>query len=280
MTCLISASALKARMAAEPDLLILDATFLLPALGRDGEAEFAQARIPGALRFDIDAFARPSGDLPHMLPTPEAAAAMLGALGLTPDRPVVAYDRWMMMGAARAWWSLRVFGHEQVAVLDGGWAAWRGVDGAEQSGPAAAPLAAAPYPVRYQQDLVVDEAAVSSALAGGDRAVVDLRPAERFTGAAPEPRAGLRAGHMPGARNLPFSTLLEADGRMKDDAALKTLLADLPAAPIASCGSGVSACLLALAAGCLGDHGVAVYDGSWSEWGRADGPPVATDAKP
>ena len=273
---LISPAALQSLIAEDPDLLVLDATFLLPALNRDADAEFAEARIPGAVRFDIDAFARSDADLPHMLPDADQAAQMLGALGLRPGRTVVTFDRWMMMGAARAWWTLRRFGHDDVRVLNGGWNAWRTSGGAIENTPASAPQPADAYPVRPNDALITDEAGVSERLRSG-MTVLDARPADRFSGEAPEPREGLRSGHMPGAGSLPFSALLTETGEMKPVDDLKPIFGGRTDVA-ASCGSGVSACVIALAAARCGDWTVSVYDGSWAEWGRADGPPVVTGA--
>ncbi|MGO4724961.1 MULTISPECIES: sulfurtransferase [unclassified Inquilinus] len=264
----------------DPDIRIVDATYHLPTAKRDAAAEFAEAHIPGAVRFDVDDIAAPEsklpGGLPHMLPSPALFAEKVGALGIGNDSFVVCYDVYGLMSAARAWWMLRAFGHDGVAVLDGGLPAWRAEGRPLASGPAtptAARFVAHPRPRLVR--------AKSEILAGRAGTVIDARAGDRFEGTAPEPRAGLRGGHIPGSLSLPFGDLL--------DPATKTLLppeaiaarfaaAGLPEdGPVTtSCGSGVTACVLALGLHRIGREDAAVYDGAWSEWGLPGDTPVET----
>lgn len=264
----------------DPDVRIVDATYHLPGTNRDAKAEFAEAHIPGAVLFDVDDIAAPEskapGGLPHMLPPPELFAERMAALGIGNDSFVVCYDVHGLMSAARAWWMLRAFGHDGVAVLDGGLPAWKAEGRPLESGmPAPAP---ARFTAHFRPALLRRKAEV---LAGTVGTVIDARAGERFEGTAPEPRPGLRSGHIPGALNLPFGELL--------DPATKTLLppeaiaarfaaAGLPqSGPVtASCGSGITACVLALGLHRIGREDAAVYDGSWAEWGMPGDTPVET----
>jgi len=247
-----------------PDLAIFDATMYLPTERQDARALHAQARIPGARFFDIDAWSDPDATLPHMAPSPARFGRLAGAAGVTNATRVVFYDQRGLFSAARGWWLFRLFGHERVAVLDGGLPNWRALGGAVESGVAEAP------PASYTADLVASRLAgigdVKRAIARETHRILDARAAERFAGRAPEPRPGVAPGHIPGATSLPYTTLLHPDGTLLAPAALRALLAvDRPA--IASCGSGVSACILALAAEVAGLPEIAVYDGAWTEWG-------------
>ncbi|MFM8375279.1 MAG: 3-mercaptopyruvate sulfurtransferase [Phenylobacterium sp.] len=261
-----------------PDTRIVDASWFLPAEGRSGRAEFEAERIPGAVFFDIDAIADPASGLPHMLPSPDAFAAAVGLLGLAPAWEVIVYDTFGVRSAARAWWSLKVMGYARVRVLDGGFRAWKAAGLPVETGPARAP-SPVKADIAFSPERVRSLADVAAALASASAQVVDARSAARFRGEAPEPRPGLRAGHMPGAVNLPFDRLLEADGTLKAPAGLVAEFAAAgvdPARPvIASCGSGVTASVLALALEVLG-HAAAVYDGSWAEWGGPEGGDVVT----
>jgi thiosulfate/3-mercaptopyruvate sulfurtransferase len=263
----------------DPRVRVLDASWYLPASGRDPRAEFLAARIPRARFFDLDAASDPASPLPHMLPAEAHFEAYVRSLGVSRGDWVVVYDgSGSNLSAPRAWWMLRAFGHDDVAVLDGGIGAWRregrplehGAEGAVRSGD---------FVARRRLAVVRDLDGVREALASGSEQVVDMRSAARFSGEAPEPRAGVRSGHMPGSRNLPYTDLVDVEGRLLDDDALRAVVAGVEEDPrpiIASCGSGVSACALVLALHALGRDDVAVYDGSWTEWGGRGDTPVET----
>ncbi|MFM8939637.1 MAG: 3-mercaptopyruvate sulfurtransferase [Phenylobacterium sp.] len=274
---LITVAELASRLG-DPDLRIIDASWFLPAEGRSGRDEFNRQRIPRAAFFDIDAISDTSVDLPHMLPSPAAFADLAKGLGLTPDVDIVVYDSFGIRSAARVWWALRVMGMERVRVLDGGLRAWKAVGLPLETGAAKSPgqdLAE----VRFDPARLRNREDVAIALATGSSQVVDARGAPRFRGEAPEPRPGLRSGHMPGARNLPFDQLLTPEGQLNSAAALSEAFreagVDLARPVIATCGSGVTASVLALALEVLGSP-AAVYDGSWAEWGRDGGGDITT----
>lgn len=265
-TPLISAEDLLANADAA---VAIDASWHMPSTGRDARAEFEAGHVPGAAFFDIDAVADRTSDLPHMLPSPEVFAEAVGAMGIGPDDHVVVYDTLGLFSAARGWWTFRAMGHARVSVLDGGLPAWRAAGGALETGPAR--RAATVYRATPDPALVRDAASVRAALSSGAADVLDARPAARFNGHAPEPRAGLRSGAMPGAKSLPYSELLTPDGRMKPPEELKRIFTARAAGErplIATCGSGVTASVIALAAEVAGVAGYSVYDGSWAEWGR------------
>jgi thiosulfate/3-mercaptopyruvate sulfurtransferase len=265
-----------------PDLRVVDATWFMPNDPRDAKALYAERRIPGAIFFDIDEIADTDSDLPHMLPAPEKFASRMKKAGVGDGTRIVVYDNHGLMSAARVWWMFRVFGHEDVAVLDGGFPAWESGGHEIETGPPRARMERHFTP-RVRNDLVRQLGDVQRAIDGGNRTpILDARAAPRFKGEAPEPRAGLRSGHMPGALNVPFGSLLNADGTMKAAAELKQLFdaAGLKgaAAPICSCGSGITAAVIALALARTGRWDAAVYDGSWAEWGAGETNPVATGA--
>jgi len=259
----------------DADLRVFDASWHMPATQRGGEAEYAQKHIAGAAFFDIDAIADHESGLPHMLPRPEVFAKAMARMGFGDGMRAVVYDSLGLFSAARLWWMLRYFGVERVAVLDGGLPKWLAEGRAVEAG--ATVVAERVFTPRPNPALVASAAQVLRALETKSAQVVDVRAAERFRGAVPEPRPGLRAGHMPGAVNLPWNALIE-DGKMKDPAALPALLRGAGIDPdrpvIASCGSGVSASILSLALARCGRGAATVYDGSWSEWGAGDVYPV------
>ncbi len=273
---MISTDAL-ARLLSDPNTRVVDASWHLGS--RDALAEFQADHIPGAVFFDIDAIADPTTNLPHMLPSPDAFADAVGKLGISEQDHVVVYDSVGMFSAARVWWTFRVMGAAKVQVLDGGLPKWRAEDRATESGPPRpTPTQFKPH---FQAELVRDLAGVREELEHGHAQVVDARPAQRFAGMAPEPRAGLRSGHMPGAISQPLGGLVGADGRLLDAGALRTTLVRAgvdPTAPVtATCGSGITAAGIALALARLGNDRAAVYDGSWAEWGSRSDVPVVIE---
>jgi thiosulfate/3-mercaptopyruvate sulfurtransferase len=255
---------------------IVDASWYMPADKRDPKAEFEAAHIPGAVFYDLDALSDRNTSLPHMLPTPEQFARDAGALGVGDGDMVIVYDGTGVFSAPRVWWALKAMGHDEAAVLDGGLPAWKAAGGALESGPANPKPTS--FTARPNGAILRDFGAVKAAL--GNTQVLDARSAPRFEGSEPEPRPGLKSGHMPGAANIPYRAVLTGDNKLKDDASLQKLFAekglDLRAPIITSCGSGVTAAILMLALEKLGSRQVAVYDGSWSEWGGRDDAPVAT----
>lgn len=261
-----------------PDVRIIDASWFLPGESRDPRAEFAVAHIPGAVFFDIDDIVDDSSDLPHMLPSPVKFASRVRKIGLGDGVRLVIYDSQGLFSAARVWWTFRAMGHEDVAVLDGGLPKWIAEGRPIEDG--VPPPRERHFTTRYNNDLVRDLGQVRRALATGREQLVDARPAARFNGEAPEPRPGLRGGHMPGARNVPASSVLAPDGTMKTAEQLRSVFeaagVALDRPIITTCGSGITAAILALALARLGKDRTAVYDGSWAEWGGRDDTEVAT----
>ena len=262
----------------DPDLRILDASWYLPDAGRDPKAEYDAAHIPGARFFDIDEISDRRSELPHMAPPVEKFMSRMRAMGVGDGHQVVVYDGAGLLSAARVWWLFKLMGQDNVAVLDGGLPKWVAEGNETEDMP--------PIPrdrhmtVRLQNQLVRDVTQVAHASKLGTPQIVDARAPARFRGDAPEPREGLRAGHIPGARNVYFAELLNADKTMKPVAELREVFegagVDLSAPIITSCGSGVTAAILALALERMGHKEWSLYDGSWAEWGMFPTVPVAT----
>ena len=254
----------------DPDLRIFDASWYLPEMGRDAVAEYHAAHIPGARYFDIDDVADHRSDLPHMVPPVEKFISRVRALGVGDGHQIVVYDGMGLLSAARVWWMFRLMGKSDIAVLDGGLPKWQ-ADGHETEDMPPI-LRDRHITVQRQAHMVKDVTQVAAASKLGDHEIVDVRSAERFRGEAPEPREGLRSGHIPGSRNLYYGDLLNADGTMKSNDTLKSLMdaagIDLKKPIISTCGSGVTAAILDLALERIGHRRHAVYDGSWSEWGQ------------
>ena len=264
----------------DPKLKVVDATLFMPGDPRDAAALFAEAHIPGAVFFDIEDLSDHSSDLPHMLADVDVFGEKVGRLGIGSGGTVVAYDAHGLFSAARAWWNFRVMGHTDVYVLDGGLPRWKAEGRPIETGPAHPKPAS--FEPRLDLSLVRDIDQVRDLLTSRAEQVVDARAAGRFEGTTPEPRPGMRSGHMPGARSLPFTDLLENGGLKSRDRILEvfsTAGVDANQPLTASCGSGVTAAVIALAMGRIGLSSAAVYDGSWSEWGgRADTPIVTGPA--
>ena len=258
-----------------PDVRPVDATWLMPSLGRDARHEFEQAHIPGAVYFDIDDIADLTSDLPHMLPSAVKFSARVRRLGLGDGERIVVYDSNRFSASARVWWMFRLFGHDDVGVLDGGLAKWR------DEGRPLDDLPGQPrerhFTARQNNLLLRDLDQIRANITSRREQLIDVRAAGRFDGSEPEPRPELRSGHIPGSINLPYTEMIAADGTLKPQEALRSLLAEAGvdrSRPIATtCGSGVTAATAALALATLGHDDVAVYDGSWTEWaGRSDTP--------
>jgi thiosulfate/3-mercaptopyruvate sulfurtransferase len=273
---LVSPDWLHERLGRE-DVCVVDGSWYLPTQNRNGKAEYAKGHIEGAVFFDIDTIADTSSGLPHMLLAPTGFARAVGAMGIAETDKIVVYDGMGLFSAARVWWNFRIMGAENVFILDGGFPAWKAAGFPTDTEPPK------PQPKIFKASFnaaaVRSKEEVLKILASKSAQLVDSRPADRFSGAAPEPRPGLRSGHIPGARSMPFASFAEG-GKLKDVNALKALFeekgVDVNAPIVASCGSGVSAALVDLALSSIGAPNHAVYDGSWAEWGLPGETPVAT----
>ena len=262
----------------DPDLRILDASWYLPDMGRDAKAEYQAAHIPGARFFDIDEISDQRSNLPHMAPPPEKFISRMRAMGVGDGHQVVVYDGAGLFSAARVWWTFRLMGKTDVAVLDGGFPKWQAEGRPIEDMPPI--LRDRHITVSRQAHLVKDVTQVAAAAKLGDYEIVDARGAPRFRGEEEEPREGLRAGHIPNSKNVPYRSLLNGDNTMKNPDELKKVFAEagvnLSKPAITTCGSGVTAAILSLAMERIGKKDHALYDGSWAEWGMYGDLKVAT----
>ncbi len=262
-----------------PGLIVLDGSWHLPTANRDPKAEYLAAHIPGAVFFDIDDLSDETSNLPHMLPSPIKFSSRMKKMGIGDGMKVVVYDSHGLFSAARVWWTFRAMGHDDVAVLNGGLKKWTGEGRELEDGPPPRRFERHFSP-RQNSGLIRDQSDIVELVAHGNAQLVDARPAGRFMGTEPEPRPGVRSGHIPGSRNVPSATLINPDGTLKSAPELLAIFTAAgidPKAPVVTtCGSGVTASILSLALAVIGQTNAAVYDGSWAEWGAEGGPPIAT----
>jgi thiosulfate/3-mercaptopyruvate sulfurtransferase len=258
-------------------LRVIDGSWYLPDSGRNPAAEYAAAHIPGAVFFDLDASSETTTTLPHMLPSAAAFAARMGSLGLNDADDLVVYDgSGSNLSAARVWWTFRIFGHDRVAVLDGGMGKWRREGRPLEQGVVTLPPGH--FTAVLNRAAVRDLPAMTGNIQQKLEQVVDARPAGRFAGSEPEPRPGIRGGHIPGSKNLPYTELVRADGTILPSDQLRrrfeAAALDLSQPIVATCGSGTSACALILGLELLGHRNTALYDGAWTEWGARSDTPI------
>jgi thiosulfate/3-mercaptopyruvate sulfurtransferase len=263
----------------DPNIRVLDSSFKQPGVNPTAREDYDAVHIPGAVYFDIDDVAQPETSLPHMIPSADRFAEKMAERGIGNDDKVIVYDANGLSSAGRAWWMLRLFGHDNVALLDGGLPKWKREGRPLETATPAVPKRR--FAARFRPEMVRDKAAVIANMTSRNELVVDARSAVRFDGSAEETWPGRRRGHIPGSRNVPFDLVTDPQTKqLKDAEALKRVFAEagvpLDAKIVTSCGSGVTACAVAFALHLIGHPGAAVYDGSWSEWGLPDGPPIAT----
>ena len=264
---------------ASPDLIVLDGSWHLPTEKRDASAEYLEEHIPGALFFDIDYFSDEKSDLPHMLPSTVKFASRMKKMGIGDGARIVVYDTSGIFSAARVWWTFRAMGHRDVAVLNGGLRKWK-AEGRPLEDGMAPRRTERHYTPLQNAEIIRDVDDMKALIKKPGAQIVDARPAGRFEGRDPEPRPGLRSGHIPGSKSVPSQSLLRPDGTLKSLAELEALFKSVGIDPkkpvVTTCGSGVTASMLALALAVIGQTNAAVYDGSWAEWGKENGLPVAT----
>lgn len=262
-----------------PDIVILDASYYLPDAGRDARAEYDEQHIPGAIFFDIDEISDPASDLPHTMPPPEMFSSRMRKMGIGDGMRIVVYDGAGLFSAARAWWMFRTFGKTDVAILDGGFPKWLAEGHPVEDMPPPR-RQERHFTARYSASSVRAKAEVASAISDGSAQIADARSPARFLAQEPEPRPGMRGGHMPGARNVHYKTLLNPDGTVKGTDQIASVFTeagiDLGKPVITSCGSGVTAAILSLGLTLTGHAPHSLYDGSWAEWGSDPDTPIET----
>jgi thiosulfate/3-mercaptopyruvate sulfurtransferase len=262
-----------------PDIVIIDGSWHMPSEGRDARAEYLEEHIPGAIFFDIDEIADTKSPLPHMLPPPEKFSSRMRSMGIGDGSRIVVYDTSGMFSAARVWWTFRVMGFDDVTVLNGGLPKWKREGLPLESGEPT-PRSTRHFTSRRNADLVRDVYDMKGIIKDHSAEIIDCRSADRFAGKVAEPRPGVRSGRIPGSINVPYGKLVNADGTLKSKPELERVLAragvDLAKPIVTSCGSGITASILALALAEIGHRRTAVYDGSWSEWGADQSLPVET----